>query len=342
MSPLLRSHFTAAVVGGLVVAGTFVVVGIAGRQTTHTVIVESTVAGRPGDGDEALTPHGIYMRDAPGVVFVKAQVVQQVTDPFELAPVRRQSNSTGSGFLISSTGFILTNYHVVQGADPHSGVIVDFEDDIARPAEVVGEDRRHDLALLKVDMAGIPGIRPLALGDSTTVKVGDPTLAIGNPFGYDRTLTSGIVSALQRQIQAPDGFAINNVIQTDAPINPGNSGGPLIDADGRVIGINSQIATGAAGGRGSIGIAFAVPIDTAKAFIPRVESHPTPIATPVTERRTASRTGVRPGLGIRAVLHESGRTSAPSRTCRDRAGALRCGRGSSRPQDQVLRDYRSR
>ena len=110
-------------------------------------------------------------------------------------------------------------------------------------------------------------LHPLPLGDSSKIRVGDPVVAIGNPFGLDRTVTSGIVSALQRQIQAPDGFAIDNVIQTDAPINPGNSGGPLLDAAGRVIGINSQIAT--SGGNGSIGIGFAVPIDTAKAFIPR-------------------------------------------------------------------------
>jgi S1-C subfamily serine protease len=107
-------------------------------------------------------------------------------------------------------------------------------------------------------------VDPLQLGDSSSVRVGDPTLAIGNPFGYDRTLTSGIVSALQRQIQAPSGFSINNVIQTDAPINPGNSGGPLLDADGRVIGINSQIA---AHGNANVGIAFAVPINTAKSML---------------------------------------------------------------------------
>ena len=134
------------------------------------------------------------------------------------------------------------------------------------PARVVGKDEYTDLALLKVDPDGLD-LQPLELGISTTVQVGDPTVAIGNPFGLDRTLTTGVVSALQRRITAPDGFSIENVIQTDAAINPGNSGGPLIDADGRVIGINSQIAT--AGAEGSVGIGFAVPIDTAKAIIPR-------------------------------------------------------------------------
>ena len=109
---------------------------------------------------------------------------------------------------------------------------------------MIAEDQNNDLAVLKVDLRGVPTVAPLVLGDSTTVRVGDPTLAIGNPFGLDRTLTSGIVSALQREIQGSGGFSIENVIQTDSPLNPGNSGGPLLDAAGRVIGINSQIATG--------------------------------------------------------------------------------------------------
>jgi S1-C subfamily serine protease len=150
-------------------------------------------------------------------------------------------------------------------------VTVQFEDNISRRAAVIGVDPNNDLALLRVNMSGVPSVQPLELGDSESVQVGDPTLAIGNPFGLDRTLTSGIVSALQRQIQAPNGFAIDNVIQTDAPINPGNSGGPLLDADGRVIGINSQIETAADDGEGSVGIGFAIPIDTAKAFLPRPE-----------------------------------------------------------------------
>jgi len=113
-------------------------------------------------------------------------------------------------------------------------------------------------------------LHPLPLGDSSKVRVGDPAIAIGNPFGFDRTVTSGIISALQRQIDAPNNFTINNVIQTDAAINPGNSGGPLIDAAGKVIGINSQIATGG-NGNGNVGIGFAIPINTVKAAIPQLE-----------------------------------------------------------------------
>ena len=138
-------------------------------------------------------------------------------------------------------------------------------------AEVVGTDPATDVALLKVD-ARRSQLHPLALGDSSKVQVGDPVVAIGNPFGLDRTVTSGIVSALQRQIQAPNGFSISHVIQTDAAINPGNSGGPLIDAEGRVIGINSQIQTGG-GGNGNVGIGFAVPINTAREVVKQIEEH---------------------------------------------------------------------
>jgi len=267
MKALIRSHFAASVVGGLAVAGAFLALGVTGRRTTLTVFEESPIETQPASSTtKPLTPNDIYERDAPGVVFVKALVVEQVEDPFDLFPQKVQSSSTGSGFLIRSNGLILTNYHVIQGADRNSGVTVQFEDDISRPATVIAENQNNDLALLKVNMAGLPQINPLPLGESSSVRVGDPTLAIGNPFGLDRTLTSGIVSALQRQIQAPDGFSIDNVIQTDTPIYPGNSGGPLLDAAGRVIGINSQIET--TGDGGTVGIAFAVPIDTAKAFIP--------------------------------------------------------------------------
>jgi S1-C subfamily serine protease len=243
MKSLARSHFVSAMLGGLMVAGAFLALGITGRRTTREVVVESPVAAEPASSaSTGLTPHAIYERDA-----------------------------TGSGFLVNSAGDILTNYHVIAGANRTSGVSVQFEDKVLRGATVIGEDQNDDLAVLRVNMSGVPSVRPLVLGDSTSARVGDPTLAIGNPFGLDRTLTGGIVSALQRQIQAPNGFSIDNVIQTDAPINPGNSGGPLLDAYGRVIGINSQIATGGGTGTGSVGIAFAIPVDTAKQVLATLE-----------------------------------------------------------------------
>jgi S1-C subfamily serine protease len=138
--------------------------------------------------------------------------------------------------------------------------------DETRRATVIGKDEPTDLALLKIDPRGLD-LHPLQLGDSDAVHVGDPTVAIGNPFGYDRTLTTGVVSALQRQISSPQGYTMEDVIQTDAVLNPGNSGGPLIDASGRVIGVNSQIA------HGSVGIGFAVPVDTAKRVIRDLVAH---------------------------------------------------------------------
>jgi S1-C subfamily serine protease len=268
MKPVLRSQLASAVIGGLVVAVVFLALGVTSPRTTQTVVEQAPMTARPASASgPGLTPHDIYERAVPGVVFVRAQVIQQVEDPFDLFPQQERSVSTGSGFLVDPRGHLLTAYHVIEGADPNRSVTVEFEDNVARPAKVVREDPDNDLALLEVDMAGVHPVRPLPLGDSTTVRVGDPTLAIGNPFGLDRTLTSGIVSALQRQIQAPNGFAINNVIQTDAPINPGNSGGPLLDAAGRVIGINSQIETSQESGAPSVGIAFAVPIDTARALL---------------------------------------------------------------------------
>jgi S1-C subfamily serine protease len=302
MKKLIRSPFVASVMGGAVVAVAFLALGVTGHRSTKTIVQEAPVASGPSPGSGGLTPHEIYARDAPGVVFVRARIIQQVQDPFDMFPQQQSSFSTGSGFLIDRDGRILTNYHVIEGANRRTGVVVRFEDDITRRATVVGEDPDDDLAVLRVNLSGLSHVAPLASGDSSTVKVGDPTLAIGNPFGLDRTLTSGIVSALQRQIEAPDGFSIDNVIQTDAPINPGNSGGPLLDATGKVIGINSQIATGGGGGNGSVGIAFAVPINTAKALLPRLEGggEVKPAYLGVTAGPAASR-GERSGVVIARV-----------------------------------------
>jgi S1-C subfamily serine protease len=257
---VLKSHFVSAVVGGLVVAGGFVVFGVAGRQHTETIVEEAPVTAQvPSDPASGLTAHDIYQRYAPGVVFVRAKLVEQVASPFDLFNARGSAISTGSGFLVDRRGDILTDYHVIDGAARSGGVTVEFEGDRVLNANVVAVDPGDDLAVLRVATRTVPPVVPLELGDSTSVRVGDPTLAIGNPFGVDRTLTSGIVSALQHEIQAPDGRTIDNVIQTDQPVDVANSGGPLLDADGRVIGINSQIAVAGP----SQSLAFAIPIDTA-------------------------------------------------------------------------------
>ena len=262
----------AALLGGGVAAGVTSVLddGGGGDAHTTTVIRQPAVASQGANGKsnvaEGLTAADIYQRYAPGVVYVRSEIIQQTDNPF--APGfggAQKSEATGSGFVIDDGGDILTNNHVIDGATPDS-ITVQFADHKTLKATVVGKDPSTDLALLKVDPEGL-ALKPLPLGSSKDVHVGDPTIAIGNPFGLDRTLTTGVVSALQRQIQAPNGFAIKDVIQTDAAINPGNSGGPLIDAAGRVIGINSQIETGGNGSNGNVGIGFAVPIDTAKAIL---------------------------------------------------------------------------
>ena len=240
----------------------------AGR--TQTVVREPAAAtgsdaarSGEGEGDGGLTPAAIYRRDAPGVVFIEAEVVQRTESPFFPAPLEQRGSATGTGFVIDDDGTIVTNAHVVADA---TRVTVKFSNQKKVPAKVRGSDESTDLAVLRVDPKGLD-LAPLELGSSRGVEVGDPTVAIGNPFGLEQTLTTGVISAKQRRIDAPNGFTISDVLQTDAAINPGNSGGPLIDAAGRVIGVNSAIRTSGAG-QGSIGIGFAIPIDTVKRVVP--------------------------------------------------------------------------
>jgi putative serine protease PepD len=256
-----------AALGAGAAVGIVAAFDIGGGKTT-TVVEQAplTRADEASDG-KGLTARDIYKRDAAGVVFIKAEVVQRTQSPFDFAlPQEQRGEATGSGFVIDKNGTILTNAHVVNGA---SKVTVQFQNNKSVAAKVLGKDESTDLAVLKVNPEGLR-LAPLQLGTSKTVQVGDPTVAIGNPFGLERTLTTGVVSATKRTIQAPNNFEIDGVIQTDAAINPGNSGGPLIDATGKVIGINSQIATGGSG-NGSVGIGFAIPIDTAKRIIPQLE-----------------------------------------------------------------------
>jgi len=202
------------------------------------------------------TVRQVYAAASPSVVFVKSRESAAGT-------------ASGTGFLVDDAGTIVTNAHVVSGA---SDVQVRFEDNGAGvAAEVLGTDASSDIAVLRVDPSKTNGAKPLALANSDSVQVGDLAVAIGYPLGLDRTATVGIVSGLGRDIKAPNGFSIDKVIQTDAPINPGNSGGPLLDGAGRVIGINSQIATTGAGG-GSVGIGFAVPSNTVRSVVPRLRS----------------------------------------------------------------------
>jgi S1-C subfamily serine protease len=209
----------------------------------------------------------IYSRAAPGVVQITSTSGPPTTpnvvpgDPSGSSVPQQQA--LGSGFVIDKAGHIVTNYHVIEGADQ---IEVSFSNRDTLRATLVGSDPSTDIAVLRVE-ASSRGLTPLEFGDSGAVRVGDPVVAIGNPFGLARTATAGIVSAVQeRTITAPNGYPIDHVIQTDAPINPGNSGGPLLNERAQVIGVNSQIST-AQGGNGNVGIGFAVPSNTVKAVV---------------------------------------------------------------------------
>jgi S1-C subfamily serine protease len=275
-NPKLRSPFLSALLGGAVVAVIGLIalaagVGGSGGGSTTTVAAPLTAPVDAKEEGGTNVVNQIYKSDGEGVVFIESKLEPQESEflnPFGEPEAESGGTATGSGFVIDGEGHILTNNHVIEGAEKVTVKLGESEK--THEAEVVGTDPGTDIALLEVD-APAKELHPLTLGRSSQMEVGDPVVAIGNPFGLDRTVTSGIVSALQREIQAPNGFSINHVIQTDAAINPGNSGGPLIDSGGEVIGINSQIATGG-GGNGNVGIGFAIPIDTVRSEIQQLET----------------------------------------------------------------------
>jgi S1-C subfamily serine protease len=269
MRRLFAIPFIAALLGAGVVVAVLAAAGDLGEKRTVTTVEAPTPSAAPPNASNrsvGLTPHQVYVKDAPGVAFVTSTIVQNNESPFGFGESSREGTATGSGIVIDRNGTILTNYHVIENAVK---VTVSFEKGKTVEAQVVGKDPSNDLAVLRIHPDGLT-LHPVTLGDSSKAQVGDPVYAIGNPFDLQRTLTTGVVSALQRQLKAPNGFTIYNVIQTDAPINPGNSGGPLLDSQGRVIGINSQIETGGTSS-GSVGIGFAVPINTAKGELGKLE-----------------------------------------------------------------------
>jgi S1-C subfamily serine protease len=252
--------------GGTALAGAEVIGMLDDDSPSVINRVESVQPSAPAAfaDNRRLSVSSIYQRSGPGVVQITTTTLQRVdTDPFFNAlgfPQQRRQKALGSGFVIDKAGHIVTNFHVVEDAET---VEVSFSNRDSVRAQVVGTDPSTDLAVLKVDVdAG--ALTPLDLGDSDRVNVGDSVVAIGNPFGLERSVTAGIVSALHRPLTAPNAFTIDDVIQTDAAINSGNSGGPLIDARGLVVGVNSAIATGNTGVRGNVGIGFAVPINTVR------------------------------------------------------------------------------
>jgi len=215
--------------------------------------------------EEALI--AIYKAVSPGVVHITSTVLSQDFF-FRVVPER----GTGSGFMVDDKGLILTNNHVVENAD---NLEVTLADKSKVPAKLVGRDPENDIAVIRVNVSR-EKLTPLRLGDSSQLQVGQMAIAIGNPFGLDRTITRGVVSAVGRSLKSDTGRQIRNVIQTDAAINPGNSGGPLLNSRGEVIGVNTAIFTPSGG---SVGIGFAVPVNTVKKLLPQLivrgrASHP--------------------------------------------------------------------
>ena len=258
---------TAALAGGVVaLAGAALLWGIGGHSSSSDDALAPIAVGDAGitapssrfrQVERPLTIGEVYRGARPGVVRVSTESIVQSTDPLGFFQTRQAQRGLGSGFVIDKAGYVVTNYHVVQGAEQ---IRVSFSNNESMGALVVGTDPSTDVAVLKVH--AVPrALRPLELGDSDGVQVGDEVVAIGNPLGYERTVTSGIVSAVGRAIQAPNMSLIDQVIQTDAAINQGNSGGPLLNTAGRVIGVNTQIATE---NGGNVGLGFAIPINTVK------------------------------------------------------------------------------
>jgi S1-C subfamily serine protease len=269
----LAGVLAAALLGGGIALGGAAALGKLGDKTT---IIREEAA--PRTSAPAVFQQGrqrsineIYRAAAPAVVHIETTTrVKQPVDPFFGNPfgTTQTQRALGSGFVIDKAGHIVTNYHVVQGA---SVIQVSFSNNERFRAKVVGIDPSTDVAVLKVNVKS-RALKTLTLGNSDGVRVGDQVIAIGNPFGLDRSVTAGIVSAVQRRIEAPNNFSIAHVIQTDAALNHGNSGGPLLDAQGDVIGVNAQIETGGQT-QGNVGIGFAIPINTVKDVVAELIKH---------------------------------------------------------------------
>jgi putative serine protease PepD len=264
--------FTVALLGGGVALGGAAALGRLGDHTTviRQEAVPSSSAPVVLQQGKGLSINEIYRASAPAVVHIETTSrTQQPSDffgnPFGTTETQR---ALGSGFVIDKAGHIVTNYHVVRGANT---IQVSFSNNERFKAKLVGVDPSTDVAVLRVEVKS-RALKSLPLGNSESVRVGDQVIAIGNPFGLDRSVTSGIVSAVQRRIEAPNQLSISHVIQTDAALNHGNSGGPLLNAQGQVIGVNAQIETGGQS-QGNVGIGFAIPINTVKDVVAELIKH---------------------------------------------------------------------
>jgi S1-C subfamily serine protease len=250
----------AAAIGAGAVAGGAIGIALSaeGSSDNGALQVSSTPVGSPQTSGAELAPEAIYRSASQGVVVITDTQTQSVPATPFTPPGEQQVAALGSGFVVDGKRDVVTNYHVVSGA---TNVRVGFGGGATYSARVIGIDPSTDVAVVRVE-APPRLLHSLAFADSSRVEVGDSAYAIGNPFGLDRTMTAGIVSAIGRTIQAPNGLTIPDAIQTDAPINHGNSGGPLLDHLGRVIGVNAQIEGGTVDA--NVGIGFAVPSNTAR------------------------------------------------------------------------------
>ncbi|MGH3001281.1 MAG: S1C family serine protease [Gaiellaceae bacterium] len=254
---------TAALAGGGAGAGA---VALTHGGSSHDVTVPAPAADVANVASATLSVGQIAQRYSPGVVEVDATSTQQQnSSPFPFGGGSQESSAEGTGFVYDTKGDIVTNEHVIDGS---SSVTVKLPDGTTTKATVVGSDISTDLAVLHVDVPASK-LTVLSLGDSSKVSVGDGVVAIGNPFGLDDSVTSGIVSAVGREISAPDNTPIEGAIQTDAAINHGNSGGPLFDLQGKVIGITAQIQSESGG---SDGVGFAIPSNTVRTVVTQLIS----------------------------------------------------------------------
>jgi S1-C subfamily serine protease len=305
----------AAAVGGGITAAALLGTGVNERDRTVTVIQRAgggaTLASAGGASEP--TAADVYARDAAGVVFIRAARLREPDGPFEVSDTSA-TEATGSGFLLDDEGRILTTAHVVAEA---TELQVTLDEDTTVAARVIGTDPDTDLALLRIDPPEDLALEPLELGDSSAVRVGDPTLAIGNPFGLERTLTTGVVSALRQRITSPSGFGVSGVIQTDATLSPRDAGGPLLDARGHVIGVNSQIDSDGEP------VAFAVPVNTAKQVLPLLERD---------GRVRRAYLGIAGGLAADGLMVEQVQPGSPA----EKAG-LRAGESITRLDGEVVR-----
>ena len=259
-APLAVLLVSSALLGGGASTGVLAAAGIIGGDAAPTTVVESASSTTSTDTSGDLDAQALYESTSAGVVDITAKgtssASDQPTSPFGGSPQQSETTATGTGFVVDEDGHIVTASHVV---DEASSVTVTLQDGTTRKATVLGQDDATDVAVLKIDPSGLT-LHPLELASSASIDVGDEVAAIGDPFGYERSISTGIVSGIDRTIKAPNGFTVAHAIQTDAALNPGNSGGPLLNAAGQVIGIADQIATDGSAEQSS-GVGFAIPID---------------------------------------------------------------------------------